>query len=111
MQQPAEAWTFSSGWRPLRCFRTSEPHFGRVQAIVSPTCALSVPFISSTSDEVVRSMRTGISGMPVDTTTTVFVLFHANFDRHIRLGRNVFSIHDERRSHNAPQSNDIRHPA
>jgi acetyltransferase-like isoleucine patch superfamily enzyme len=47
---------------------------------------------SATIDEM-RERLSEIIGSEIDTSTTVFVPFHTNFGKHIKLGKNVFINH------------------
>ena len=73
--------------------RLDDPEFPLVQAFVDRTLRLSVKLNSSTTTEESRSVLSEITGVPIDQTTTVFVPFHTNFGRFIRIGKNVFINH------------------
>ncbi len=75
-------------------FRLTDPQYQPVNEVVRRTRALSVGLNASVSDAEVRERLGAIIGAPVDATTTVFVPFHTNFGKHIRIGRNVFINHD-----------------
>lgn len=47
---------------------------------------------SATIDEV-RDRLSELIGSPIDKSTTVFVPFHTNFGKHIKIGKNVFINH------------------
>jgi acetyltransferase-like isoleucine patch superfamily enzyme len=47
---------------------------------------------SATIDEM-RDRLSEIIGSPIDASTTIFVPFHTNFGKHIKIGKNVFINH------------------
>ena len=75
-------------------FRLTDPEFHPVQVIVQQTRALSPALNASLNDAEVRERLGAILGVEVDASTTVFVPFHTNFGRSIRIGKNVFINHD-----------------
>lgn len=54
---------------------------------------LSPALNASTTIDEMRERLGEIIGTPIDKSTTVFVPFHTNFGRHIRIGKNVFINH------------------
>src|SRR5690349_19126507 len=54
---------------------------------------LSPALNASTTIEEMRERLSEIIGSEIDKSTTVFVPFHTNFGKHIKLGKNVFINH------------------
>ena len=71
----------------------NDPQDHRIFEAVSRTIKLSAELNASTDIDQARELLGEIIGSPLDLTTTVFVPFHTNFGRFIRLGKNVFINH------------------
>jgi acetyltransferase-like isoleucine patch superfamily enzyme len=71
----------------------NDPQYHRIFEAVSRTIKLSAELNASTDIDQARELLGEIIGSPLDLTTTVFVPFHTNFGRFIRLGKNVFINH------------------
>lgn len=54
---------------------------------------LSSALNTSTTIDEMRERLSEIIGTQIDKSTTIFVPFHTNFGRHIRLGKNIFINH------------------
>jgi acetyltransferase-like isoleucine patch superfamily enzyme len=54
---------------------------------------LSQTLNASTTMEEMRERLSEIIGSTIDESTTVFVPFHTNFGKHIKLGKNIFINH------------------
>jgi acetyltransferase-like isoleucine patch superfamily enzyme len=74
-------------------FRQDHPAMQAAWEFVSRTIKLSPALNAATSLADIRARLGEIMGSEVDTSTVVFVPFHTNFGRHIRLGNNVFINH------------------
>ena len=70
-----------------------DPQYHRIFEAVSRTIKLSAELNASTDIDQARELLGEIIGSPLDMTTTVFVPFHTNFGRFIRLGKNIFINH------------------
>ena len=66
---------------------------GEAWEVVFRTQKLSPALNASVTLEEVRERLGEIIGKSIDASTTVFIPFHTNFGRHIRLGKNVFINH------------------
>jgi acetyltransferase-like isoleucine patch superfamily enzyme len=66
---------------------------GDVWEVVSRTQRLSPALNASTTMDEMREKLGEIIGIEIDKSTTVFVPFHTNFGKHIKLGKNVFINH------------------
>ena len=66
---------------------------GEVMEVVSRTQRLSPALNASTTIDEMRERLSEIIGNEIDKSTTVFVPFHTNFGKHIRIGKNVFINH------------------
>lgn len=73
--------------------RLNDPEYPKIQAIVDQTIRLSAQLNTATSVNQIRDHLSNIIGSGIDSSTTVFVPFHTNFGRFIRLGKNVFINH------------------
>src|SRR3569833_814107 len=73
--------------------RIDAPQWQHVWEIVSRTVKLSAGLNASTDTNQIRERLSEIIGTPVDKSTTVFVPFHTNFGRHIKIGKGVFINH------------------
>ena len=60
---------------------------------VARTIKLSASLNSSTNIDETRERLSEIIGMSIDPSTTVFIPFHTNFGKHIRLGKRIFVNH------------------
>ena len=60
---------------------------------VARTIKLSASLNSSTSIDETRERLSEIIGTLIDPSTTVFIPFHTNFGKHIRLGKRIFINH------------------
>lgn len=70
-----------------------DPQLPRLWDVVVRTIKLSAVLNTSTDIDQIRERLSEITGTPIDKSTVVFVPFHTNFGRHIKLGRNVFINH------------------
>jgi acetyltransferase-like isoleucine patch superfamily enzyme len=61
--------------------------------VVFQTQRLSPVLNASTTVDEMREHLSKIIGREIDKSTTVFVPFHTNFGKHIRLGKNIFINH------------------
>jgi acetyltransferase-like isoleucine patch superfamily enzyme len=71
--------------------RSDEMH--EVWEVVSRAQKLSPALNSSTTIDEMRERLSEIIESKIDKSTTVFVPFHTNFGRHIKIGKNVFINH------------------
>ncbi len=73
--------------------QNSDPEFYKVFEQVTATKKLSVALNSASDPDEIREIIGKIIGKTVDKSSTVFTPFHANFGKHITLGKNVFINH------------------
>jgi len=73
--------------------RIDDPQMSRAWEVASRTIELSAAFNTSTSIDQIRERLSEITGTEIDKSTTIFVPFHTNFGRHIKIGSNVFINH------------------
>lgn len=66
---------------------------GEVWNGVARAQVLSPALNASTTMDEMRERLSEIVGSDIDKSTTVFVPFHTNFGKHIKLGKNVFINH------------------
>jgi acetyltransferase-like isoleucine patch superfamily enzyme len=66
---------------------------GEVWEVVYHAQKLSPTLNASTTMEEMRERLSEIIGSTIDESTTVFVPFHTNFGKHIKLGKNIFINH------------------
>jgi acetyltransferase-like isoleucine patch superfamily enzyme len=71
----------------------NDPQMPEMWEVVARAIKLSVGLNASTDIEQIREKLSEIIGQQIDSSTTVFVPFHTNFGRHIKLGKNVFINH------------------
>ena len=71
--------------------RTEE--MGEVWEVVFRAQRLSPALNASTTIEEMRQRLSELIQSDIDKTTTVFVPFHTNFGKHIKIGKNVFINH------------------
>lgn len=71
----------------------SDPEYPQIFEAVSQTMELSAVLNTSTSVDQIRERLSEIIGQRIDDSTRIFIPFHTNFGRHIRLGKNVFINH------------------
>jgi acetyltransferase-like isoleucine patch superfamily enzyme len=71
----------------------NDPQMLEAWKVVFRTIELSAALNASTNIEQIRERLSEIIGQQIDKSTTVFVPFHTNFGRHIKLGKNVFINH------------------
>ena len=71
--------------------RTDE--MGEAWEVVFRAQRLSPTLNASTTVDEMRERLSEIIGSTIDKSTTVFVPFHTNFGKHIKLGKNVFINH------------------
>jgi acetyltransferase-like isoleucine patch superfamily enzyme len=71
----------------------NDPEYPKLFEAVSNTIERSAALNTSTSIGEIRGRLSEIIGQEVDESTTLFIPFHTNFGRHIRLGKNVFINH------------------
>jgi len=70
-----------------------DPQYPRIFEVVTRTTELSAALNTSTDIDQIRDRLSEIIAIPLDSSTTVFIPFHTNFGRFIRIGRNVFINH------------------
>jgi acetyltransferase-like isoleucine patch superfamily enzyme len=70
-----------------------DPQYRRIFEAVSRTIKLSAALNTSTDIDQIRDRLSESVGTPLDKTTRVFIPFHTNFGRFIRLGKNVIINH------------------
>ena len=73
--------------------RSDDPQMPEMWEIVARAIRLSAALNSSTDIDQIRERLSELIGTPIDSTTTVFVPFHTNFGKNIRLGKRVFINH------------------
>lgn len=73
--------------------RLDDPQYFKVQEVVNRTIGLSSQLNTSTHIDQIRERLSEITGTQLDKNTIVFVPFHTNFGRFIRIGKNVFINH------------------
>jgi acetyltransferase-like isoleucine patch superfamily enzyme len=66
---------------------------GEVMEVVSRAQRLSPTLNASTTIDEMRNHLSEIIDSEIDKSTTVFVPFHTNFGKHIKIGKNVFINH------------------
>jgi acetyltransferase-like isoleucine patch superfamily enzyme len=66
---------------------------GEAWEVVYHAQKLSPTLNASTTMEEMRERLSEIIGSTIDESTTVFVPFHTNFGKHIKLGKNIFINH------------------
>jgi hypothetical protein len=66
---------------------------GEAWEVVSRAQRLAPALNASTSIDETRERLSELIGSAVDKSSTVFVPFHTNFGKHIRIGNNVFINH------------------
>lgn len=71
----------------------NDPDFYRIDEIVDQTMLLSTKLNVAKNKAEVREILSSIIGAPVHATTTLFVPFHTNLGRFIKLGKGVFINH------------------
>ena len=70
-----------------------DPEISKMWDIVALALKLSPVLNTSTDVEQIRTLLSEIIGSKIDKSTTIFIPFHTNFGRHIRIGKNVFINH------------------
>ncbi len=70
-----------------------DPQYYKIFEVVSRTMKLSAALNTSTDIDQIRDRLSEIIGTRLDESTRVFIPFHTNFGRFIRLGKNVFINH------------------
>jgi acetyltransferase-like isoleucine patch superfamily enzyme len=73
--------------------RMDDPDISKMWEFVNRTLKLSPALNTAGDTEKIRVLLSEITGSEIDPSTTIFVPFHTNFGRHIRIGRNVFINH------------------
>jgi acetyltransferase-like isoleucine patch superfamily enzyme len=73
--------------------RFQDPEYYKVQEVVDRALSLVVDLNSSRDVHQTRSRLSELIGSDVHESTLVFIPFHTNFGRFIRLGKNVFVNH------------------
>jgi len=68
----------------------SDPQYPRIHEAVSRTIRLSADLNTSTDVDQIRDLLSDIIGTQLDESTIIFIPFHTNFGRFIRIGKNVF---------------------
>jgi acetyltransferase-like isoleucine patch superfamily enzyme len=71
----------------------NDPQYPKIFEVVSRTMKLSAALNTSTDIDQIRDRLSEIIGTPLDKSTRVFIPFHTNFGKFIRIGRNVFINH------------------
>jgi acetyltransferase-like isoleucine patch superfamily enzyme len=66
---------------------------GEAWDVVFRAQRLSPPLNASTTMDEMRDRLSEIIGSPIDASTTIFIPFHTNFGKHIKIGKNVFINH------------------
>lgn len=74
-------------------FRSDDPEYPKIFEAVNETMKLSQKLNAATDTNEVREWLSEIIGNKVDETTTLFIPFHTNLGRNIRIGKNVFINH------------------
>ena len=73
--------------------RMDDPEISKMWDFVNRAIKLS-PALNSAGDiEQIRKLLSELIGSEIDSGSTIFVPFHTNFGRHIRIGKNVFINH------------------
>lgn len=70
-----------------------DDEMGEAWEIVARAQRLSPALNASSTIDEMRERLSEIIENPIDKSTTVFVPFHTNFGKHIKLGKNVFINH------------------
>ena len=66
---------------------------GEAWEVVFRTQKLSATLNASTTIDEMRKRLSEIIGTQIDNSSTIFIPFHTNFGRHIKIGKNVFINH------------------
>jgi acetyltransferase-like isoleucine patch superfamily enzyme len=73
--------------------RMDDPEISKMWDFVNRALKLS-PALNTAGDiKQIRLLLSEIIGSEIDSSSTIFVPFHTNFGRHIRIGKNVFINH------------------
>lgn len=72
----------------------NDPEYPKIFEAVSRTIELSAALNTSINVDQIRERLSEITGQQIDGSIRVFIPFHTNFGRHIRIGKNVFINHD-----------------
>ena len=70
-----------------------DPEISKMWDFVNRAIKLSPALNNAEDTEQIRLFLSEIIGSEIDSSTTIFVPFHTNFGRHIRIGKNVFINH------------------
>ena len=70
-----------------------DPQLPVMWKVVQRAIELSAALNTSTSIDQIRERLSEITGKEIDQSTTIFVPFHTNFGRHIKIGKRVFINH------------------
>lgn len=73
--------------------RMDDPEISKMWDMVNRALKLSPALNTSTNVEQIRSLLSEIIGSEIDKSTTIFIPFHTNFGRHIKIGKSVFINH------------------
>jgi acetyltransferase-like isoleucine patch superfamily enzyme len=73
--------------------RMDDPDISKMWDFVNRALKLSPALNTAGDTEKIRLLLSEIIGSEIDSSTTIFVPFHTNFGRHIRIGKNVFINH------------------
>jgi acetyltransferase-like isoleucine patch superfamily enzyme len=73
--------------------RLTDPEFFKVDEVVNRTLTLLPALNMSTNVAEIREKLSEITGIAIDTSTTIFAPFHTNFGRAITIGKRVFINH------------------
>ena len=71
----------------------TDPGMRAVWEVVQRTIELSARLNSATTIAQIRHLLSQIINKPIPPSTRIFIPFHTNFGKHIRLGKNVFINH------------------
>lgn len=72
----------------------NDPELPKMWKKIAQTIKLSAVLNQSDSVQKTREYLSEIIGQQIDGSTIIFVPFHTNFGKHIKIGRNVFINHD-----------------
>ena len=73
--------------------KNDDPQMPKVWECVAQTIKLSSGLNTSLTIDEIRNRLGEIIGKQIDKTTTIFIPFHTNFGKHIKIGKNVFINH------------------
>jgi acetyltransferase-like isoleucine patch superfamily enzyme len=70
-----------------------DPQMAEAWKVVFRTISLTPTLNGATGIDEIRERLSDITGSRIDKSSTIFVPFHTNFGKHIKIGRNVFINH------------------